>query len=102
MKGASRSGLRRIGVAARWTKAPDIGEIIHRRCDTGQSLVILRSGHPAVRQRRGHWPEFVRRQFFQMLSLPPQNAHMWAEELVRRAGKKIAIPFLHVNEPMRR
>ena len=37
-----------------------------------------------------------------MLPLSPQNPDVRAEEFISRAGQEIAVPILHVDEPVRR
>src|SRR5262245_48081283 len=63
--------------------------------------MVLSSRHPPVWDRLGNRPKLVRRQRFESLPLAVQDADVWAEEFVRRAGKIVAINVDHVDQPVR-
>ncbi len=63
--------------------------------------MILRAGHPAAWQVVGDGTNLVRGQLRQQFAPAPEHAHVWAEELVRRARQEIAAERLHVDRPMR-
>ena len=77
-------------------------QVIDGRGGAGDPLVVLRAGHPAIRQRLGGRLHLVGGQRLQQGAPPPQNADVRAEELVRRAGQEVAIPRLHVDGAVRR
>ena len=88
----SRSGARRA----------DGFQIIHASRDAGQAFVVLRAGHPTVRQRVRGRLQLVDRQILEQRPPRPQDADVRAEHLVRRKREKIAVPRLYVDRPVRR
>src|SRR5215469_364310 len=81
--------------------APKVGNVLNTSLDSSDALVVERAPFPAVGNRVRVGTNFVRTKFVQLFALPKENAHVRAEELVRRAGEKVAVQHRYVNQAMR-
>src|SRR5271166_2174952 len=82
--------------------AADIGDVLDGCGQTRETFVVLRAGFPAVRQLLCAGTQLVRTQPLQLLALAVKDPEVRTEELVTRAGEKVAIQRAHVNRTVRR
>ena len=79
-----------------------IREVINRRNQARQTLMVLRAGLPAIGQLFRAGAQLVGPQALQLLALAVENSQMRPEELVAGAGQEVAIQRPHIDRPMRR
>src|SRR6202048_3515379 len=82
--------------------AAELGEVVDRSADSGNQLLHLRAGFPAIGKRIGGRAHFVGPELQQPLALSIQRAHVRAEEFVGRADEEIAIERTDVDGSVRR
>ena len=83
----------RAGIAA----AAEFGDVVDGSADSGDQLLDLRAGFPAVGERVGRGANLVGIEAQQVLALAVERAHVGAEKFVGRAGEKIAVEGADVD-----
>ena len=78
------------------------GNKVNGRPRAHHALVVLRSRFGTLGRRVGGGNEFGKINRAEEVSLAEKHAHMWAIELIRRAGEKIAVQGTDIRERMRR
>src|SRR5579871_4643537 len=98
---AAKAAPRVLLPERRAIQVADTSQVLDSSRRARDALMILRAGLPTMRRDIACRAHFVRLKPTQVLRFAPDHTEMRAEELIGRAGQKIAVQLLHIHRAVR-